>query len=43
MGELEIVGEEGGDFLVKVPGRDTYVKIANTYAEMFLMLETSPE
>ena len=34
---LEVVGKEGNDFIVKVPGRDTFVKIEDTYAEMFPM------
>ena len=40
---LEVVGKEGNDFIVKVPGRDTFVKIEDTYAEMFPSLVTSPE
>ena len=34
---LEVVGKEGNDFIVKVPGRETFVKIEDTYAEMFPM------
>ncbi len=37
MADLEVVKEEGNDFIVKVPGRETFVKIENTYAEMFPM------
>jgi len=43
MGELKIVGKEGNDLIVKVPELGTDVKIDDTYAEMFPMLETSPE
>ena len=42
MGDLEIVGKEGNDLLVKVPGLETYVKIEDTYAEMFPTVEISP-
>jgi len=41
--ERENVGKEGNNLLVKVFGLGTYVKVEDTYAEMFLMLETSPE
>ena len=34
---LEVVGKEGNDFIVKVPNRDTFVKIEDTFAEMFPM------
>jgi len=34
---LEVVGKEGNDFIVKVPNRETFVKIEDTYAEMFPM------
>jgi len=37
MVELEVVKEEGNDFVVKVPGRETSVKVENTFAEMFPM------
>ena len=37
MGELEIVGKEGNDLIVKVPELGTDVKIDDTYAEMFPM------
>jgi len=40
--KLEVVGKEGNNFIVKVPGRETYVKIEDTYAEMFSIVETSP-
>jgi hypothetical protein len=39
---LEVVRKEGNDFIVKVPGRETYVKIEDIYAEMFPIVETSP-
>jgi len=42
MGELEIVGKEGNDLIVKVPELGTYVKIDDTYAEMFPTVEISP-
>lgn len=35
--KLEVVGKEGNDLIVKVPNRDTFVKIEDTYAEMFPM------
>ena len=34
---LEVVGKEGNDFIVKVPNMETFVKIEDTYAEMFPM------
>jgi len=37
MASLEVVREEGNDFVVKVPGRETLVKIEDTFAEMFPM------
>jgi formylmethanofuran--tetrahydromethanopterin N-formyltransferase len=37
MTELKVVREEGNDIIVKVPGRETFAKIENTYAEMFPM------
>lgn len=37
MASLEVVRKEGNDFVVKVPGRDTYCRIEDTYAEMFPM------
>jgi len=40
--KLEVVGKEGNDFIVKVLGRETFVKIEDTYAEMFPIVETSP-
>ena len=43
MTELEIVGREGNDLLVKVPRLETHVRIEDTYAEMLPRLETSPE
>jgi len=33
MSELKVIKEEGNDFVVKVPGRETFVKIENTFAE----------
>ena len=37
MADLEIVREEGDELIVKAPGRETFVKIDNTFAEMFPM------
>jgi formylmethanofuran--tetrahydromethanopterin N-formyltransferase len=37
MSELEVVKKEGSDFIVNVPSRETFVKIDNTFAEMFPM------
>jgi len=34
---LEVVGEKGKNFIVKVPGMETFVEIENTFAEMFPM------
>jgi len=42
MADLEVVKEEGNDLIVKVPGRETSVRIENTFAEMFPTLEISP-
>jgi len=39
---LEVVREEGNDFIIKVPGRETLVKIENTFAEIFSVMEISP-
>jgi hypothetical protein len=40
---LEVVGKKCNNFIVKVPNRETYAKIEDTYAEMFLSLVTSSE
>ncbi len=37
MSDLEVVRKEDNDFIVNVPGRETFVKIDNTFAEMFPM------
>lgn len=42
MVDLEVVKKEGNDFVVKVPGRQELVRIEDTFAEMFPMVETSP-
>jgi len=34
---LEVVGEKDNNFIVKVPGMETFVEIENTFAEMFPM------
>lgn len=39
---LEVVGKEGNNFIVKVPDRETFVKIEDTYAEILPSLVTSP-
>ena len=39
---LEVVGKEGNDLIVKVPNRETFVKIEDTFAEMFPIVEISP-
>jgi len=39
---LEVVGEKGKNFIVKVPGMETFVEIENTFAEMFSRMEISP-
>jgi formylmethanofuran--tetrahydromethanopterin N-formyltransferase len=33
--KLKVVRKEGNDFVVKVPGRGTFVKVEDTYSEMF--------
>ncbi len=37
MSDLEVVRKKGDIFTVKVPGRETYTEIVDTYAEMFPM------
>ena len=35
MSKLEIVGEDGNDLLVKSPGRETFTRVEDTFAEMW--------
>ena len=38
--KLEVIGKESNDLTVKIPSRETYVKIEDTYAEMLPIVET---
>jgi flavin reductase (DIM6/NTAB) family NADH-FMN oxidoreductase RutF len=39
---LEVVAKEGSNFIVKVPNRDTFEKIEDTFTEMLPIVEISP-
>ncbi len=42
MASLEVIKKEDNDFIVKVPGKQDPVRIEDTFAEMFPIVETSP-
>ena len=43
MASLEVIKKEDNDIIVKVPGKQDPVRIEDTFTEMFLIVETSPE